>query len=113
MRPILVKFGVGERTIDMVPLCGEDAAFEQEEVPFAAAGLAAGSLKSFVPGGRDPSTRVRLSTTGDAIVFAFSDQNLNDQVTADENGFEIHAGNDRHAFDVNGEVEEILSVRQI
>ena len=89
VRSDLAQFGAGERTVDVLPLFGEDANFEQEEVPFAPAGLAAGSLKSFVPGGRDASTRVRLSTSGDVLVFAFLDHSLNAQVTADENGFEI------------------------
>ncbi len=104
------QFGAGERTVDVLPLFGEEAGLEQEEVPFAPAGLAAGSLKSFVPGGRDPSTRVLLSTPGDILVFAFVDHNLNAQVTADENGFEIRAGNNRYAFDVNRTGEDILTM---
>ena len=111
VRSDLAQFGAGERTVDVLPLFGEDANFEQEEVPFAPAGLAAGSLKSFVPGGRDASTRVRLSTSGDVLVFAFTDHSLNTQVTADENGFEIRTDNDRYAFDVNRTGEDILTMR--
>ena len=110
VRPNLARFGAGERTIDALSLFGEDVRFEQEEVPFAPAGLAAGSLKSFVPGGRDASTRVRLSTPGDVLVFAFTDHSLNAQVTADENGFDIRTDNDRYAFDVNRTGEEILTM---
>ena len=111
VRSDLAHFGAGERTVDVMPLFGEGACFEPEEVPFAPAGLAAGSLKSFVPGGRDPSTRVLLSTSGDVLVFAFLDHSMNAQVTADENGFVIGAGNDRYAFDVNGTREDILTLR--
>ncbi|MCE2440986.1 MAG: hypothetical protein J4F39_16335 [Candidatus Latescibacteria bacterium] len=105
------QFGAGDRNVDVLPLYGDDAAFEQEEVPFAPAGLAAGSLKSFVPGGRDASTRVLVSTPGDVLVFAFLDHGLNAQVTTEENGFEITAGDDRYAFDVNRTGEDILTMR--
>ncbi|MDE3000913.1 MAG: hypothetical protein OXU79_17700 [Gemmatimonadota bacterium] len=111
VRSDLAQFGAGERTVDVLPLFGEEAGFEQEEVPFAPAGLAAGSLKSFVPGGRDPSTRVLLSTPGDVLVFAFVDHRLNPQVSRHECGFEIRAGNDRYAFDVNRTGEDILTMR--
>ena len=105
------QFGAGDRNVDVLPLYGDDAAFEQEEVPFAPAGLAAGSLKSFVPGGRDASTRVLVSTPGDVLVFAFLDHGLNAQVTTEENGFEITAGGDRYAFNVNRTGEDILTMR--
>ncbi len=111
VRSDLAQFGAGERTVDVKPLFGEGACFEQEEVPFAPAGLAAGSLKSFVPGGRDPSTRVLLSTSGDVLAFAFLDHSLDAHVTAVGNGFVIGAGNDRYAFDVNGTGEDILTMR--
>ncbi len=111
VRSGLAQFGAGTRTVDVLPLFGEDAHFEQEEVPFAPAGLAAGSLKSFVPGGRDASTRVLLSTPGDVLVFAFLDHSLDAHVTARANGFEIRAANDRYAFDVNRTGGDILAVR--
>ena len=110
VRSNLARLGAGERTIDTLPLYGEDAGFEQEEVPFAPAGLAAGSLKSFVPGGRDASTRVRLSTSGDILVFAFVDRRADAQVVPGEDGFEIAAGKERYAFDVNGTGEDILTL---
>ena len=107
------QFGAGDRTVDVLPLYGDDAAFEHEEVPFAPAGLAAGSLKSFVPGGRDASTRVLVSTPGDVLVFAFLVHGQNAQVTTDEIGFEITAGDDRYGFEVNRMGQDILSMRAV
>ena len=104
------RFGAGERTIDVLPLFGDDARFEREEVPFAPAGLAAGSLKSFVKGSRGPNTRVRLSSPGDILVFAFAEHNANTRVTRNENGFEIEVGTKRYAFDANRTGEEILTL---
>ena len=94
----------------MLPLYGDDARFEREEVPFAPAGLAAGSLKSFIKGSRGPNTRVRLSTPGDVLVFAFTEHNGNTRVTQNEDGFEIEVGTERYAFDVNRKGEEILTL---
>jgi hypothetical protein len=41
-----------------------------EEVPYAPAGLAAGSLKSFIPGGGRAATRVVATTEDDVLVIA-------------------------------------------
>lgn len=105
------RFGAGERTIDVLPLYGDDVRFGREEVPFAPAGLAAGSLKSFVKGSRGPNTRVRLSTPDDVLVFAFTEHNANTRVTQNEDGFEFEVGTERYAFDVNRTGEEILTLK--
>ena len=104
-------FGAGECSIDALLLHGEDACFEKKEVPFAPSGLAAGSLVSFVPGAWDANTRVRLSTLGDILVFAFVDHRANAQVVQDGNGFEIGVGIERYGFDVNTKGEEIITLR--
>ncbi|MCE2433924.1 MAG: hypothetical protein J4F29_13520 [Candidatus Latescibacteria bacterium] len=105
------RFGAGGRLINAQLLYGEDACFEKEEVPFAPSGLAAGSLTSFVPGARDANTRMRLSTLGDILVFAFVEHRANARVVQDENGFEIGVEKERYGFDVNTKGDEILTMR--
>ena len=80
-------------------------------MPFAPSGLAAGSLVSFVPGARDTNTRVRLSTLGDILVFAFAEHQANVRMVQDENGFEIGVEKKRYGFDVNMKGAEILTMR--
>lgn len=105
------RFGAGERLINALLLYGEGACFETEEVPFAPSGLAAGSLVSFAPGTQDANTRVRLSTRGDILVFAFVEHQANARVVQDGNGFEIGVGKEQYEFDVNIKGEEILTLR--
>ena len=82
-------------------------------MPFAPSGLAAGSLVSFIPGARDANTRVRLSTLGDILIFAFVEHQANVQVVQNENenGIEIGVEKERYGFDVNTRGEEILTLR--
>lgn len=80
-------------------------------MPFAPSGLAAGSLVSFIPGARDANTRVRLSTLGDILIFAFVEHQANVQVVQNENGFVIGVEKERYGFDVNTRGEEILTLR--
>ena len=68
-------------------------------------------MTSFVPGARDANTRVRLSTLGDILVFAFAEDKANVQVVQDENGVEIGIEKERYGFDVNMVGEEILTLR--
>ncbi|MEE3335071.1 MAG: hypothetical protein VX255_01650 [Candidatus Latescibacterota bacterium] len=58
----------GAKSVEMRVVGGGELA--SEEVPYAPAGLAAGSLKSFIPGGGRAATRVVATTEDDVLVIA-------------------------------------------
>lgn len=100
--------GAGRRIVDMLPVYGEDVQLVREEVPFAPAGLAAGSLKSFIPGAGAASTRLLASTAGDVLVLAFASRSARASVRRVEQGFQLRVGKRELAFDVARRGGQIL-----
>ncbi|MDA0748567.1 MAG: hypothetical protein O2954_18765 [bacterium] len=110
-RAVLVA---GKRALEVLPVCGEGVRFEQEEVPFAPSGLAAGSLKSFITGARDDSVRVRVSTdVGEMLALVFVEKRAKAKAKAvrGEKGFELQLGKVRYGFDVKVKGKAILDLR--
>ena len=62
------------KTVEIVPVSGEGIKLEVEEVPYAPSGLAAGSLKSYIPDAEAPSKRLLVSTEGDELVWAVAER---------------------------------------
>ncbi|NKB67399.1 MAG: hypothetical protein GKR89_10090 [Candidatus Latescibacteria bacterium] len=92
-----VLLGAGEQTV-AVQAWGAGVDWTREEVPYAPAGLAAGSLKSFVPGAEEGATRVQTTTAGDVLVLAFAGAEV--PVVRMEQGFTVGTGRDRCVFAV-------------
>ena len=85
--------------------CGAQGKLETEEVPYAPSGLAAGSLKSFVPGAEAAATRVQAITAGDEVlVFAAAPVDM----VGDEEGFVVAAGRNRYRLNLARTGREIL-----
>ncbi len=105
----LVRFGAGKRVVVVQPAFGEAVHFEQEVVPFAPSGLAAGSLKSFIAGAQNDAVRVQAVTEkGDVMVLVFSEQRAKVTVERDDQGFYIRVGEVTHRFDVKKRGKTIL-----
>jgi hypothetical protein len=67
--------------------------------------LAAGSLKSFVPGAEAAATRVQAITAGDEVpVFAAAPVDM----VGDEEGFVVAAGRNRYRLNLARTGREIL-----
>ena len=108
-RAVLVA---GKRALEVLPACGEDVRVEQEVVPFAPSGLAAGSLKSFISGARNDSVRVRVSTdVGEVLAIVFAEKRAKAKVFRDEEGFELQLGQVRYGFEVKKKGKAILGLR--
>jgi hypothetical protein len=67
-------FGAGGRAVDIRPVSGMGISIGEEEVPYTPSGLAAGSLKSYIPGADAPSERLRVSTEGDVMAWAVAER---------------------------------------
>jgi len=64
-------FGAGPEAVRVVAVPEGSATFARETVPFFSAGLAASSLKHFMPGGEEPSDRVIVTAGGDSLSLRF------------------------------------------
>ena len=100
-----VLLGAGDQQVAL-QVWGAGVNWTREEVPYAPSGLAAGSLKSFVPGAEEASTRVRATTMGDQLVLAFATASVD--MVGEEEGFVVTAGRTRYRLDLAGKGREIL-----
>ena len=101
----------GRRIVDLIPVFGEGLQLQREEVPFAPAGLAAGSLKSFVPGAGETATRLQAKTGDDVLVLAFASRSARALVRRDSEGFQLRVSEREFAFDVARRRGPILRLR--
>ena len=103
--PERVLLGAGDQQVAL-EVWGAGAKWMREEVPYAPSGLAAGSLKSFVPGAEEAATRERATTMGDELVLAFAAAPLD--MVGDAEGFVVSAGRNRYRLDLARRGREIL-----
>ena len=101
-----VQLGAGQRHIEV--LCAFDGQFMQETVPFAPAGLAAGSLKSFIPNAQADAARIIASTLDEVLVLAFAEKRTGAKIVSDDRGFTLQLGSEQHRFDVQKQGPQIL-----
>ena len=102
-------FGAGCRRVEALPVYPDDIRFETEVVPFAPSGLAAASLKRFIPDAGKPSPRVLASTEGDVLILAFSDRRAKAKVVRNAEGFCIQTANSRYEFGIKARSKSILT----
>ncbi|MDP6778189.1 MAG: hypothetical protein QGI83_15645 [Candidatus Latescibacteria bacterium] len=100
--------GAGSRRVEVLAAYPDDARLSQETVPFAPSGLAAGSLKRFVPDSETSSERILVSSMEDVLVMAFVDRRAKARVDRSADGFCIRVGDIRYGFQVSRRGKPIL-----
>lgn len=103
--PERALLGAGDQQVAL-EVWGAGAKWMWEEVPYAPSGLAAGSLKDFVPGAEEAATRVWATTMGDELVLAFAAAPLD--MVGDAEGFVVSAGRNRYRLELARRGREIL-----
>ena len=104
-----VLLGAGDNTV-AVQAWGAGVDWAREEVPYAPAGLAAGSLKSFLPGAQQAAVRVQATTADDLLVLAFAAAGDRVQVTGDGEGFAVRVGKTAYSFAVQRTRRAVLQL---
>jgi hypothetical protein len=100
----------GPRSVECRIAYGSGANLVSEEVPFAPAGLAAGSLKSFSSEKTTASTRIVAATEqDDVLVLAFGRPRM--RIEPRDEGFLVHHDGSDLRFDVAHNGKEILCPR--
>ena len=110
MKRTRAVFGAGYRRVEVLSVYPDDIRFETEVVPFAPSGLAAASLKSFIPDAGKPSLRVLASTEGDMLILAFSDRRAKAKVVRNAEGFCVQTAGCRYVFGIKTRSKSILTL---
>jgi len=103
------RFGAGKQGVEVLPAYPKQVRFQRETVPFAPAGLAAGSLRQLAPGGNEDATRVLAqAAAGDLLVLAFVPGRAKARIEKDAEGFVLQSGKVRFDFCISSAASQIL-----
>ena len=103
-----VVLGGGEQQI-VAQAIDPKVIWRQEIVSYAPSGLAAGSLKSFIPGSEEANTRVQVDTTGNELILAFASEPVN--IIGDNKEFTVVAGKKKYCLNLADKGQNILHFR--
>lgn len=103
-----VVLGGGKQQI-VVQAIDPRANWRQETVSYAPSGLAAGSLKSFIPGSEEANTRVQVDTTENELILAFAAEPVD--IIGDNKEFIVVAGKKKYCLNLANRGRNILHLR--
>ena len=106
------RLGAGKQVVEVLPAYPHEVSLQREIVPFAPAGLAAGSLRRLGPAGEEDGERLLVTAAaGEVLVLAFAPARAQARIERKRNGFVVKTRENSFSFALQAHGRSILVLK--